>query len=257
MTILVTNDDGVNSAGIVLLSEAVRPLGEVFVVAPGSERSAASHSLTLNRPLRIKRIDDQVMSVDGTPTDCILVAVQGILDSRPDLVISGINQGPNLGDDVTYSGTVAAALEATLLSIPSIAISLASSPGSQLHFETAASFARHLTQRLTESPLPPATLLNINVPNLAEEEIGGVEITRLGRRVYADVISEGLDPKGDACFLIEGAPPIWEEGEGGTDFAAIEAGRISITPLLIDMTDHSLVSGLRGWGTELELSFRR
>lgn len=257
MTILVTNDDGVNSAGIVSLSEALRPMGEVFVVAPESEMSAASHSLTLNRPLRIERIDDQVMSVDGTPTDCVLVAVQGILDSRPDLVISGINRGPNLGDDVTYSGTVAAALEATLLSIPSIAISLASSPGSKLHFETAASFARHLAQRLTESPLPPATLLNINVPNLAEDEIGGVEITRLGRRVYADVISEGLDPNGHACFLIEGAPPIWEEGEGGTDFAAIEASRISITPLLIDMTDHSLVSGLRDWGRGLELSFRR
>ncbi len=253
MTILVTNDDGVESPGIEALSRAMKSVGEVLVVAPEKEKSAASHSLTLTGPLRIRRIDDHTLCVDGTPTDCVLIAVHTVLGRKPDLLISGINQGPNLGDDVTYSGTVAAAFEGALMSVPSVAISLVSESGS--HLETAADFASLVADHLKGLHLPPGILLNVNVPDLPRDKTKGVEITRLGRRTYADVISERLDPEGRPRFWIRKSPPTWEERGEGTDFAAVEAGKVSITPLQIDLTDHHYVSRLRNWGRNLQLLF--
>ena len=253
MTILLTNDDGVNSPGLEALSREMGSLGDVFVVAPEREKSASSHSLTLNSLLKVRRIDDRTLSVDGTPTDCVLLAVHAVLGRRPDLLISGINRGPNLGDDVTYSGTVGAALEGALLSIPSVAMSLAGE--SNCHLATAASFCRLLVSHLSETGLPPGVLLNVNVPDLPREETRGVEITRLGRRTYADVVCEESDAEGKSCFLIRKSPPRWEDREPGSDFRAVEAGRISITPLQIDMTLHASISGLKKWGRNLELLF--
>lgn len=253
MTILVTNDDGVNSGGLRVLSEAMSTVGEVLIVAPDQERSAAGHSLTLNHPLRMRELDEGIFSVCGTPTDCVLMAVHAILNKKPDLLISGINQGPNLGDDVTYSGTVAAALEGALLSIPSVAISLVSE--SESHLGTAASFARLLAQHLTSAHLPAGVLLNVNVPGLSREDTKGIEITRLGRRTYGDVIFEARDPDGEICYWIRKSQPNWEERGEGTDFAAVQAGRISITPILMDVTDHSSIIRLSDWGRNLELRF--
>lgn len=253
MTILVTNDDGVNSAGLRALSRAMGRLGEVWVVAPEEEKSAASHSLTIAGPLQTRRVGERTLCVQGTPTDCVLIAVHAVLGRRPDLLVSGINQGPNLGDDVTYSGTVAAALEGALLSIPSIAISLVSESEAQLG--TAASFACLLAEHLKDSTVPAGVLLNVNVPDLPREEVKGVEVTRLGRRTYADVISEKRDSQGGSSYLIRKSPPAWEERGEGTDFAAVQEGKISITPLRIDMTDHSSVSRLNEWARNLQLLF--
>jgi 5'-nucleotidase len=243
--ILVTNDDGVMAPGIQALARALAPLGEVYVVAPDREQSASSHALTLQQPLRLNQLEERVWSVTGTPTDSVLVAVHGVMRAElPDLVVSGINAGPNMGDDVTYSGTVSAAFEGTLLSIPSIAISLASLE-EPFHYETAALWAARLARQVLSRRLPPKTLLNVNVPSLPAEGIQGVRLTRLGHRVYRETISEKTDPRGRPYYWVGGYAE-WAPEET-TDIQAIRAGYVSITPLNLDMTDYKLLIEMETW----------
>jgi 5'-nucleotidase len=245
--ILLSNDDGVLAPGLDALRQALEGTGEVFVVAPEREQSGASRSLTLDRPLRVRRMGDRVYSIDGTPTDCVLLAVRGIPDIvqvQPDLIVSGINHGPNLGDDVTYSGTVAAAAEGSLMGIPSVAVSLAS--WEPAHFETAARVARVMVDQLLARPVPGGTLLNVNVPDLPLASLRGTRVTSLGRRVYPDVILAQRDPRGKLCYWIGGETPTWLPG-AGTDFEAVEAGFVSVTPLHLDLTDYSMLERVSGW----------
>ncbi len=230
--ILVTNDDGVYSEGLKLLAAALAEVGEVTVVAPDREQSASGHALTLSRPLRIRRLEERWYSVDGTPTDCVNLAVLWLMkEARPDLVCSGLNFGTNLGDDVTYSGTVSATFEGTLLGIPSVAFS--QEVGEHFTFEPGARFARDLASDLLSEEVPPDLLLNVNVP---VGGIRGVEFTRLGRRRYNQSIVEKLDPRGRKYYWIAGTPE-WEEAEG-TDFDALSRGLVSVTPLHLDLTDY-------------------
>ena len=252
MKILVSNDDGVHSPGLHHLAERLSEAGEVYVVAPDRERSAASHALTLHKPLRVGKIKDRVYSVNGTPTDCINLAVNHLLSEKPALVVSGINQGGNLGDDVTYSGTVSAAMEGTLLGIPSIAISLVTKK--DFHFEEAANFALKLSLHVLKQGLPEYTLLNVNVPDLPAQEIQGVQMTSLGRRIYdEELIVEKMDPRGRHYYWIAGNKIRWEEGEG-TDYIAIETKHISITPIHMDLTHYEVLQQLKGWLPDLNPS---
>ena len=203
--ILVSNDDGIDSAGLGALAESLAALGEVMVVAPDRERSAAGHSLTLNRPLRATPLKEGWFSVDGTPTDCITLAVTGLLPRRPQLVAAGINHGSNLGDDITYSGTVSSAIEATLQGIPAFAVSLAGD--GKLDFRGAATFAQRLAAQILRRGLPPDTLLNVNVPNLAPEGVRGIAVTRQGRRVYSETVVRKTDPRGKDYYWIGGTHP--------------------------------------------------
>ncbi len=230
--ILVTNDDGVFSEGIKLLRDSLGELADVTVVAPDREQSASGHSLTLDRPLRMQMLEEKVYSVDGTPTDCVNLARQWLMkDDPPDLIVSGINKGSNLGDDVTYSGTVSATFEGSLMGIPSVAFS--QEVGENFSFVPAAAFARQLLELLITKKLPPDLLLNVNVP---AGEIKGVRLTRLGRRVYEQSVVERFDPRGRRYFWIAGKP-VWHE-DSGTDYEAIKSGCISITPLHLDLTDY-------------------
>ena len=230
--ILVTNDDGVFSEGIKLLAEKLSEVAEATVVAPDREQSATGHSLTLHRPLRMQQLEDNIYSVDGTPTDCVNLGVLWLMSkSLPDLVISGINFGLNLGDDVTYSGTVSATFEGTLLGIPSVAFS--QEVGEHFSFETAALFAQRFVSGLLKEDLPADLLLNVNIP---AGEIKGIELTRLGRRRYKQSVVEKRDPRGQRYFWIAGTPE-WQEEEG-TDQSAVAKGCISVTPLHLDLTDY-------------------
>jgi len=235
--ILVSNDDGIHSEGLRALAEAMAALDEVTVVAPDRERSAASHSLTLHRPLRVDEIRPRWHAVDGTPTDCVLLGVQALLRERPRLVVSGINRGANLGDDLHYSGTVSAAMEAMLLGVPAIAVSLAAR--SDFRFAAAARFAQRLAARVLETGLPANTLLNVNVPETAADESPErFCLTRQGRRRYSDAITEHVDPRGRTFYWIGGEQQ-HDATETGTDFAAIDAGIISVTPIHLDLTNHA------------------
>jgi len=237
--ILVTNDDGIYSEGIRKLAKAIAHLGEIIVVAPDREQSAASHALTLNRPLRLLQIETNEWIVDGTPSDCVNLAVLNLLkDHRPDLIVSGINFGPNLGDDVTYSGTISAAFEGALLHIPSIAFSAL--VGKHFSFDRCAAFAAALVEVALVEHRDPQIILNVNFP----VEFNGVKITKLGKRIYSEGVIERLDPRGRKYYWIGGEPPIWHEGEG-TDFEAIQNGMVSITPLHLDLTHHESISKLR------------
>lgn len=240
-TILVSNDDGIASEGIKALARALKRVGEVLVVAPDREQSAVSHSLTLHRPLRIEQRASNAYAVDGTPTDCVNIAVNGILKKRPDLVVSGINKGGNLGDDVTYSGTVSVAMEGTLLGIPSIAISLVSRDN--FNFNPAARFAARLAGFVLKKGLPKDTLLNVNVP---EGDMNGYRITKQGKRLYGDSVIEKIDPRGKKYYWIGGDVLRWEGGKD-TDFKAVADGVISITPIHLDMTNHSAMKELDKW----------
>lgn len=237
MAILVSNDDGVSARGLRVLAAELSLLDEVWIVAPDRDQSGVSHSVTLQRPLRIDEVDDRVYAVDGTPTDCVNLAINGILPQRPRLVVSGINHGANLGDDVTYSGTVSAAMEATLLGVPAIAVSQVYRSGARPDFGAAARFARALARRVLEEPLPRDTLLNVNVPPCAEEEIQGYTLTRQGKRRYGDAVVEKVDPRGRKYYWIAGDPLDFVDAEG-TDFDAVKLGRISITPLHLDLTNY-------------------
>jgi 5'-nucleotidase len=234
--ILVSNDDGIHSEGLSALEHALAELGAVFVVAPDRERSAASHSLTLHRPLRVVQLAERRWAVDGTPTDCVNLAVNGVLPRRPALVVSGINKGANLGDDVTYSGTVSAAMEGTLLSIPSVAVSLVGRDG--FDFSAASRFTRVLAAHVLAQGLPRDTLLNVNVPDRPAGELRGFALTRQGRRRYGDVIVEKVDPRGRKYYWIGGDDLGFVEEEG-TDFSAVSHGLISITPIHLDMTNYA------------------
>ncbi|HET6363935.1 MAG: 5'/3'-nucleotidase SurE [Nitrospirota bacterium] len=240
--ILVTNDDGVYSPGIQILAKRLRQLDSVVIVAPDRERSAVGHSMTLHRPLLIEEIKDSVYSVNGTPTDCVNIAVKGLLKETPRLVVSGINKGPNLGDDVTYSGTVAGAIEARLLGVPSLAVSLAAR--NDFRFAEAAEVAARAAAMIFEHGLTEGTLLNINVPNLPITEIRGTALTRLGKRIYHQMTVERVDPRGKRYYWIGGGEPDWEREEG-TDFDAIDRNLVSITPLHLDLTDYSTFEKLK------------
>lgn len=242
--ILITNDDGIDAAGIRHLRRALDRLGETVVFAPRSEKSGASHSFSLRKPLEVVWRDTRTVSVDGTPTDCVMLAVRGLMPRRPDLVVSGINHGPNLGDDVTYSGTVAGAIEGTLLGIPSLAVS--SVDWTRPKFTAAAAVAARVAALVLRRGLPRNTLLNVNVPSVAPGAIRGYKVTRLGKRIYRDVIVERKAPDGRKYFMIDGADPDWER-EAGTDFAAIERGCVSITPFHLDWTNHRAIEGLKRW----------
>lgn len=244
MLILVSNDDGVHSEGLRSLGRSLARLGEVFVVAPDRERSAVGHSLTLDIPLRITQLEERTFAINGTPTDCIALGVLKILKSRPDLVVTGINMGQNLGDDITYSGTVSAAMEAALLRIPSFAVSLVAS--GDYRFEAAAEFSWALAQTICEHGLPPYTLLNVNSPNLPHAEIKGVKITTLGRRHYSETVLEKIDPRGRPYYWFGGGDHNWEHKEG-TDIEAIAQNMISVTPLHLDLTDYRLADEMKRW----------
>lgn len=251
--ILVTNDDGIYSEGIVKLADACRKLGgDVVVVAPDREQSAASHALTLNRPLRLLQIREDSWIVDGTPSDCVNLAILKLFrEQRPDLIVSGINFGPNLGDDVTYSGTISAAFEGALLGIPSIALSALI--GEHFSFDRCAAFASALTRHVLDGDRDPHVVLNVNFPVGA---FAGVRITRLGKRTYAEGVIERLDPRGKKYYWIGGEPPVWSADEG-TDFVAIDQGFISITPLHLDLTHHSSIPKLRHLEDALAESARK
>jgi len=247
--ILVTNDDGIHSAGIIALAEALRSLGDVVVVAPAHEMSAASHSLTLTRPLRIEEIDDHHFAVDGTPTDCVTLAMNHLLkDGMPDLVVSGINKGGNLGEDVSYSGTVAGALEASIYGLPGIAVSLVQR--TDFDFGPAAEFAAELARRVLGDGLPRGTLLNVNVP---PGPVRGARVTRQGTKNVRPNIIEGTDPRQRKYYWIGEEALEWNE-EAGTDYAALGHGLVSITPLRTDMTDYRVLDDfkLRDWNLLVE-----
>jgi 5'-nucleotidase len=242
--ILLTNDDGIHSDGLIKLEEALREIGDVYTVAPASEMSGASHSLTLARPLRIRRIDARHWSVDGTPTDCVTLALNRILpaeDVHPDICVSGINHGGNLGDDATYSGTVAGALEATILGVTGLAFSLVAREN--FDFTEAARFAIVAARKVLQEGLPEGTLLNINIP---PGEIKGARVTRQGIKNARPVITEHTDPRGKAYFWI-GEEHFSNNVADGTDYHAVEQGFVSVTPLRSDMTDHRALSAIENW----------
>jgi len=244
MRILVSNDDGYFSPGITLLAERLAVLGEVTVVAPERDRSGASNSLTLDRHLTVRRAANGFRFVNGTPTDCVHLALTGLVDPAPDIVVSGINLGANMGDDTIYSGTVAAATEGFLFGISSLAMSLASKAGK--HFETAAAIAVQMVERFGRAPLGQPMLLNINVPDLAQGELGGIEVTRLGRRHKAEPVVKLQTPRGETGFWIGAAGDAQDAGPG-TDFHAVAAGRVSVTPLQVDLTFHAQEGLVREW----------
>ena len=242
--ILITNDDGIHSPSLEVLRKNLEKLGDVIIVVPEREMSAASHSLTLRRPLRVSQIKKGIFITDGTPSDCINIGMLGILKGKPDLVVSGINMGPNLGDDITYSGTVAASIEATLRSVPSFAISAASCKNCK--FNVAAKFAFVLAQYILKNGLPSRTFLNVNVPNVSIKRIKGIEITRQGKRIYKEKLVKRTDPKGREYYWLGGEEPS-SEIEERTDFAAIARNKISITPVHLDLTNYKMIDKLRNW----------
>jgi 5'-nucleotidase len=247
MLILISNDDGYQAPGLLCLAEALRELAEVIVVAPDRDRSGASNSLSLKNPLYVTRHDREVYSVEGTPTDCVHVAITGLLEREPDMVVSGVNAGPNMGDDVIYSGTVAAAMEGRFLGLPAIALSQDSFQPQ--HFATAARIAVWLVRRLQAWPLPPDTILNVNIPDRPWEELAGIQATRLGHRHKSEPVIKSIDPRGRPIYWIGPAGPEQDAGPG-TDFHAVRTGHISITPLHVDLTRHHAIETLSQWLAE-------
>ncbi len=244
MHILLSNDDGYLAYGLSVLAEALSEQAEISVVAPDKNRSAASNSLTLEMPLRAQQAHNGFIKVDGTPTDCVHLALTGLLDKEPDMVFAGINHGSNLGDDVLYSGTVAAASEGRFLGLPAIAISMASNRPE--HFETAAHVAKTLLKQLLDNPLPEDTILNVNVPDIAIDMLKGYQATRLGQRHKAEPVIEATDPRGNRIYWV--GPPGAEQDAGpGTDFFAINSGYVSVTPLQLDLTRYDAVDNLTAW----------
>jgi 5'-nucleotidase len=242
--ILLSNDDGYQSEGLATLALALSDLAQLTIVAPDRNQSGASHSLTLETPLRVGKTRDGIYYVNGTPTDCVHLAITGLLDHEPDMVIAGINHGANLGDDVLYSGTVAAAVEGRFLGLPAIAVSLAGH--GMRHFDTAGQAIRMLFQRLQESPLPSDTILNVNVPDVPFAQLQGFEATRLGYRHRAEPVVQAHDPKGRPVFWVGAAGPGQDAGPG-TDFHAIEHNRVSVTPMQFDLTRHAAITPIAQW----------
>ncbi len=249
--ILITNDDGIQSEGIKVLYEELRKKYKVVVVAPDRERSAVSRALTLYRPLRVEKINGEFYSVDGTPTDCVNLAVNSFFKGKIRMVVSGINRGPNMGEDITYSGTVSAAMEGLLLGIPSIAISCASREN--FLFDTSAKVAIKIVEKVLKSGLPKDTLLNINVPNIPFEQLKGIKITRMGKKRYSDTIVEKLDPRGRKYYWLAGEE-IGYEPLGNSDLEAVEDGFVSVTPIHLDLTNYSVMDELKGYFEKIKLS---
>ena len=244
MHILISNDDGYLATGLCILAESLAKCAEISVVAPDKNRSAASNSLTLEMPLRAQKSENGFIRVDGTPTDCVHLAITGLLENEPDMVFAGINHGSNLGDDVLYSGTVAAATEGRFLGLPAVAISLASNDPQ--HFETAAEVATTLLQKIVQNPLPKDTLLNVNVPDIAVSELKGYQSTRLGQRHKAEPVVKSFDPRGRDIYWV--GPPGSEQDAGpGTDFFAIKNGYVSVTPLQLDLTRYDRMNEIENW----------
>jgi len=250
MKILLSNDDGFLAPGLSMLARVLKEIADITVVAPDRNRSGASNSLTLDNPLRVSKAENGFISVNGTPTDCVHVAVTGLLPEMPDMVVSGINEGSNLSDDVLYSGTVAAATEGRFLGLPSIAISLEGPKC--LHYDTAAQVAKMLVLNLNKDPLPRDTILNVNVPDLPLSEIRGFQVTRLGTRHVAEPTIQTKDPRGRKIFWI-GQPGPEEDAGPGTDFYAVNMGYVSITPLHLDLTHYKVFDQLSGWIKTLEI----
>jgi 5'-nucleotidase len=242
--ILVSNDDGYQARGLRVLTDYLRRVAQVTVVAPDRDRSGSSNSLTLDVPLRAERMDDGVVRVAGTPTDCVHLAITGLLDEEPDMVVAGLNAGPNLGDDVLYSGTVAAATEGRFLGRPAMAVSMDSFRPQ--HLETGGRIALELVQRLTRAPLEPDVILNVNIPDLPYERLSGMQVTRLGHRHKAEPVVKGLDPRGREIFWVGPAGAEQDAGPG-TDFYALRNGFVSITPLQVDLTRHAALDRLQQW----------
>lgn len=243
--ILCTNDDGIHAPGLELLESVAAGLGESRTVAPDREQSATSHSLTLHRPLRVTRVAPGRHVIDGTPTDCVLIAVNELLPWRPDFILSGVNHGPNMGEDVLYSGTVAAAMEGTILGIPSIAVSWTG--GQRQDVVTYADLLTDLLGRLVRRrDFPKETFFNVNLPDRPPEQIAGIRITTLGRRVYSDSLVRREDPSGRDYFWIGGGVSSWSGGDD-SDFRAVEAGFVSVTPLHLDLTNHRLLDEVASW----------
>lgn len=245
MKILVTNDDGITAVGINVLAKALSAVGDVAVVAPDRERSAVGHALTLHHPLRAVSQGDNRYAVDGTPTDCVNLGIHSLLEFKPDLVVSGINRGANLGDDITYSGTVSAAMEATLMGIPAFAVSLVTLNEGE-HYETAANFAVRLARKVLENGLPPDTFLNVNVPDLPFDRVAAPLVTSQGRRCYEGTIVDKVDPRGRNYYWIGTADLKFHDIEG-SDFVAVSRGHVSITPLHLDLTNYASMSRISGW----------
>jgi len=244
--ILLTNDYGIHSPGLAALEEALSPLGRVVVIAPDRDNSAVSHSLTMNRPLKVTQLGKDRYTIDGTPTDCVAVGLKKILSHSPTLLVSGINTGPNLGDDISYSGTVSAAIEGTMYGVPSLAISVAGAP--PFDFREAMRVASFLATRALTHPLPPDTLLNVNVPSTSRR--CDLKVTRQGRRLWEDSIHEALDPRGATHYWIGGGRPLPDPGED-TDVHAIASGLVSVTPIHLDLTNHAGIAYLKeGWRLE-------
>jgi 5'-nucleotidase len=245
MRILLSNDDGYQAPGLVCLAEALGKVAEVTVVAPERNRSGASNSLTLENPIRAHQAENGFIFVDGTPTDCVHLAITGLLEKEPDMVIAGINAGSNMGDDTLYSGTVAAAMEGRFLGLPAIAISLAGGEEFQ-HFDTAARFAASLVERLKNDPLPVDTILNVNVPDIPWDSLEGFEATRLGRRHKSEPVVKMQDPRGNDIYWV--GPVGAEQDAGpGTDFHAVRHNRVSLTPLNVDLTRYTAIEQVASW----------
>jgi 5'-nucleotidase len=244
MRILLSNDDGYFAPGLACLAEALSAIAEIIVVAPERDRSGASNSLTLDRPLHLHKAHNGFYYVNGTPTDCVHLAVTGMLDTLPDMVVSGINAGANMGDDTIYSGTVAAATEGFLLGIPSLAISLNSA--SSKNFSTAARVAADMVQRFKDNKFHEPILLNINVPDIPYEKLQGMEVTRLGRRHKAEAVVKSQTPRGETVYWVGAAGPAQDAGEG-TDFFSIQHDRVSLTPLQIDLTRYGQMNAVKDW----------
>ena len=236
--ILLTNDDGINAPGLAALAGMISSMADCYTVAPDRERSASGHSLTIHKPLRVTEISPKKYSLNGTPTDCVAIGVSKILPRKPDLIISGINNGPNLGDDITYSGTVAAAMEGTIMNIPSIAVSINATNGLAPIFESAAKVVNEIALMVLKEHLPYDTLLNVNVPNLPHEQIKGTRLTRQGKRVYDNAIQDSYSPWKEKYYWIGGGTPYWEH-DVDTDMCAVMDGFVSITPLHLDLTNYS------------------
>ena len=247
MDFLISNDDGIEAIGIRVLADSMRGLGNVTIVAPDKNCSGASNSLTLDSPIRIKELDDGVFRVSGTPTDCVHLALTGLLSGDPDIVVSGINAGANLGDDVIYSGTVAAAMEGRFLGYPAIALSLVFGEDSgRHHYDTAGEAANRLVRQLQRDPLPADTILNVNVPDCPWQEIRGIEVTRLGHRHRAEPVVKTMDPRGREMYWIGPAGAEQDAGPG-TDFDAIRRKCISVTPIHVDLTRYQALDQVAGW----------
>lgn len=251
MRILVSNDDGVHAIGISILANELSKIAEVLVVAPDRNRSGASNSLSVQVPVRAQQLSNGYYSVTGTPTDCVHLALTGLVTDNFDMVVSGINAGENLGDDVLYSGTVAAATEGRMLGLPAVAVSLAGRDTLQ-HYQSAALVARQIVERLRQEPLPPATILNVNVPDIICNDLKGFEVTRLGTRHAALPVVHQLDPRGSPIYWMGASGP--EEDAGpGTDFYAVKMEKVSITPLQVDMTNYSAFERISTWVSGLIL----